>query len=56
MGYPIADADLASPPDQPIPYISAISSGVERMLHTHDVAGSNPASRIFPKNPLDLIK
>ena len=25
--------------------ISAISSGVERMLHTHDVAGSNPASR-----------
>ena len=31
---------LSTSPDQ-----GAISSGVERMLHTHDVAGSNPASR-----------
>jgi hypothetical protein len=29
----------------PNPKLRAISSGVERLLHTQEVAGSNPASR-----------
>jgi hypothetical protein len=32
--------------------LSAISSVAERLLHTQEVAGSNPASRIFCKAAL----